>query len=112
MPAESLNGNNQLTEEEYKQLCLKVRHHQASKNKGKKRSKPLLKPIGTTVAVTKTLSVAQNPVDWDELATGALFSLEPAGVVLYSKAGASRAICLSNQATMSVSGGACYRVFL
>jgi hypothetical protein len=105
-------SNQNLSEEEYRQLCKRVRQHQLQKGKGKKRQKPILKPIGNTVSVEKKFVVSQNPCDWDDLTNGTPFALDPNGVLIYTKAGASRALCLNTMSTLPVSGGSCYRIFL
>jgi len=111
MAEEKLNVPTSLSEEDYKKLCKQVRQYQLQKGK-KKKSKPILKPVGNTVAVDKKFVIQQNPVDWDELPTGAPFSLDPNGVLLYTKAGSSRALCLNTMSTLPVGGASVYRVFL
>jgi hypothetical protein len=101
-----------LTEEDYKQLCKQVRQYQLKNGKGKKKSKPILKPIGQTVSIDKKIIVQQSPVDWDSLENGSPFALDPNGVLLYTKAGASRALCLNTMSTLPVGGASVYRVFL
>jgi hypothetical protein len=111
MAEEKLNVSTGLSEEDYKKLCKQVRQYQLQKGK-KKKSKPILKPVGNTVAVDKKFVIQQNPVDWDELPAGAPFSLDPNGVLLYTKAGSSRALCLNTMSTLPVGGASVYRVFL
>ncbi len=106
------NPSQNLTEEEYKLLCKRVRQHQLRNGKGRKKSKPILKPIGQTVSVDKKFIVQQNPVDWDDLQNGAPFALDPNGVLLYTKAGGSRALCLNTMSPIPVGGASVYRVFL
>jgi len=101
-----------LTDDEYKVLCKRVRQHQLAKGKGRKKAKPILKPIGQTVAIDKKFVIQQNPVDWDTIPTGCPFSLDPNGVLLYTKAGTSRALCLNTMSTIPVGGASVYRVFL
>lgn len=101
-----------LTEEEYKRLCKQVRHHQLAKGKGKKRSKPILKPIGNTITIDKKIIVQQNPCDWDDIQNGSPFALDANGVLIYTKAGSSRALCLNTMSTIPVGGASVFRVFL
>jgi hypothetical protein len=101
-----------LSEEEYKQLCKRVRQYQLAKGKGRKKAKPILKPIGQTVSIDKKVIIQQNPVDWDTLENGSPFALDPNGVLIYTKAGASRALCLNTMSTLPVGGASVYRVFL
>lgn len=113
MADETLAAKNQnLTEEEYKQLCKRVRQYQLQKGKGRKKNKPILKPIGQTIAVDKKIIVQQSPVDWDTVENGSPFALDPNGVLIYTKAGASRALCLNTMSTLPVGGASVYRVFL
>jgi hypothetical protein len=106
-------GTNQnLSEQEYRELCKRVRQYQLKNGKGRKKTKPILKPIGQTVTVDKKFIVQQNPVDWDDIVNGSPFALDPNGVLLYTKAGASRALCLNTMSTIPVGGASVYRVFL
>jgi len=106
------NPSQNLSAEEYKVLCKRVRQYQLNNGKGRKKTKPILKPIGQTITVDKKFIVQQNPVDWDDLQNGAPFALDPNGVLLYTKAGASRALCLNTMSTIPVGGASVYRVFL
>ena len=113
MPDTTAPGASQnLTEQEYRELCKSVRQYQLKNGKGRKKTKPILKPIGQTVTIDKKFIVQQNPVDWDDLQNGAPFALDPNGVLLYTKAGASRALCLNTMSTVPVGGASVYRVFL
>lgn len=113
--SEVLNGSkttaNQLTEQQYRELCKQVKHYQMSNGK-KKRSKPLLKPIGDINIVDLKVKVQKSPVDWDDIKIGMPFSLDPSGTVLYTKTGKERAICLNTMSPVPVGGASVYRVFL
>lgn len=102
----------QLSDSEYRKLCKQVRQYQIANSKQRKRSKPILKPIGQTATVNKALTIQQNPCDWDDLLTGSPFALDPNGVLLYTKCGSSRALCLNTMTTLPVGGASIYRVFL
>lgn len=101
-----------LTEEQYRDLCKKVRQHQLKNGKAKKKAKPILKPIGNTISIDKKLTVQQAPVDWDDLQTGSPFALDPNASLIYTKCSASRALCLNTMTAMSVGGASVYRIFL
>jgi hypothetical protein len=101
-----------LTEEQYKQLCKQVRQHQLAKNKGKKRAKPILKPIGDINVIDVKAKVQKSPVDWDDIKNGMPFALDPNGTLLYTKAGANKAFCLNTMSPIPVGGASVYRVFL
>jgi translation elongation factor EF-Tu-like GTPase len=110
-----LNGSqlkaSELSEEQYRQLCKQVKQYQI-KNGKKKRSKPLLKPIGDINIIDLKVKVQKSPVDWDDIKTGMPFSLDPTGTVLYTKTGKERAICLNTMSPVPVGGASVYRVFL
>lgn len=113
MPAEALGATAQdLTEEQYRQLCKQVRQYQLTKGKAKKKPKPILKPIGSTISIEKKLTVQQTPVDWDDLQTGSPFALDPNASLIYTKAAAGRALCLNTMSTIPVGGASVYRIFL
>lgn len=111
----TLNGGksaaSQITEQQYRELCKQVKHYQMSIGK-KRRSKPLLKPIGDINIVDLKVKVQKSPVDWDDLRIGMPFSLDPSGIVLYTKTGKERAICINTMSPVPVGGASVYRVFL
>lgn len=107
----SQNGVTDLSESEYRVLCKKVRQYQL-KNGKKKRSKPLLKPIGDVNTIELKVKVQKSPVDWDDLRNGMPFSLDSEGTVVYTKTGKERAICLNTMSPVPVGGASVYRVFL
>jgi hypothetical protein len=113
MPDNNVTTDSQnLSENEYCQLCKRVRQYQLTKGKGRKKTKPILKPIGQTVVIEKKVIVQQNPCDWDDIQNGTPFSLDASGTLIYTKAGASRALCLNTMSTIPVGGASVYRVFL
>jgi hypothetical protein len=109
------NGNqakpSELSEQQYRDLCKQVKQYQI-KNAKKKRSKPLLKPIGDINIVDLKVKVQKSPVDWDDIKGGMPFSLDSTGTVLYTKTGKERAICLNTMSPVPVGGASVYRVFL
>lgn len=111
----TLNGSqmkgNELSEQQYRELCKQVKAYQL-KNGKKKRSKPLLKPIGDINIIDLKIKVQKSPVDWDDIKNGMPFSLDPSGTVLYTKTGKERAICLNTMSPVPVGGASVYRVFL
>ena len=110
-----LNGNQtrptDLSEQQYRELCKQVKQYQI-KNAKKKRSKPLLKPIGDINIVDLKVKVQKSPCDWDDIKTGMPFALDATGTVLYTKTGKERAICLNTMSPVPVGGASVYRVFL
>jgi hypothetical protein len=109
--ASDLLPNTPITEDDYKRLCKQVKQYQLAKGAKKKKSKPILKPIGNTTIVKKELVVQQTPVDWDEVSVGTPFALDSNGTLVYTKAGASRALCLNTMSTVPVGGANVYRIF-
>jgi hypothetical protein len=111
----TLNGSQskatELSEQQYRELCKQVKRYQIANGK-KKRSKPLLKPIGDINIIDLKVKVQKSPVDWDDIKTGMPFSLDPTGTVLYTKTGKERAICLNTMSPVPVGGASVYRVFL
>ena len=111
----TLNGSQpkatELSEEQYRQLCKQVKQYQL-KNGKKRRSKPLLKPIGDINSIDLKVKVQKSPVDWDDIKIGMPFALDPTGTVLYTKTGKERAICLNTMSPVPVGGASVYRVFL
>lgn len=103
--------NQEISEAQYRDLCKQVRHYQLKKG-AKKRAKPILKPIGSTITISKNLTIQQQPVDWDDITTGTPFALDPNGTLVYTKCGSSRALCLNTMTSMSVGGASVYRIFL
>jgi len=101
----------ELSEEQYRQLCKQVKQYQL-KNGKKRRSKPLLKPIGDINSIDLKVKVQKSPVDWDDIKIGMPFALDPTGTVLYTKTGKERAICLNTMSPVPVGGASVYRVFL
>lgn len=113
MATDTMGTNGQfLSDEQYKAACKQVRQYQLAKGKGRKRTRPILKPIGQTVVVEKKLIVQQNPCDWDDIGNGTPFALDPNGVLIYTKSGANRALCLNTMTPVPVGGASVYRVFL
>lgn len=108
----SPTNSQNLSEQEYKELCKRVRQYQLKNGKGRKKAKPILKPIGNTVTVDKKFIVQQNPVDWDDITIGTPFALDPNGTLIYTKANNGKALCLNTMSPIPVGGASVYRVFL
>lgn len=106
------NSTSNLSETEYKALCKQVRQHQLANSKGRKRSKPILKPIGDVTAIDLKIKVQKSPCDWDDIKSGTPFSLDSSGTLIYTKSGVNRALCLNTMSTIPVGGASVYRVFL
>jgi len=101
-----------MTEERAKALHAELNRFYRQRNGGKRKSKPLLKPIGDINAVDKKLMIQKSPIDWDALKNGMPFALDYEGTLIYTKTGKERAICLNTMSSVPVSGASVYRVFL
>lgn len=110
-PNGSQTKGSTLSEQQYRELCKQVKQFQMQ-NARKRRSKPLLKPIGDINIVDLKLKVQKSPCDWDDLKTGMPFALDATGTVLYTKVGKERAICLNTMSPVPVGGASVYRAFL
>jgi ribosomal protein L29 len=110
MASVSQTNDREMTEQEYKALCKRLRQHQL-KNR-KKKAVPVLKPLGNTKTVQRNLLIAENPVDWQSLPSKATFSRDEGGHILYVKSGESRAINLNTMKSEPISGAAVYQVWL
>ena len=109
------NGNQKgatpLSPEQYKELCKQVKHYQLANGK-KRKSKPILKPIGDINVIELKAKVQKSPVDWDDIKNGMPFALDADGTLIYTKIGKERAICLNTMSPVPVGGASVYRVFL
>ncbi len=101
-----------LSKEQAKAIHAQLNRFYKKETSSKKKQKPLLKPIGDINVETKQLKIQKSPVDFDDLKTGMLFSLDPTGTVLYAKSGKERALCLNTMSPVPVGGASVYRVFL
>jgi hypothetical protein len=101
-----------LTPEEAKALHTKLNKFYRQQRGDKKRAKPVLKPIGDVDQLQRNLVIQKSPTDWDDIPNGALFAVDPAGSLLFTKVSASRALCLNFMKTQPVGGASCYRIFV
>lgn len=101
-----------LTPEEAKALHAKLNQFYRKRRGDKKKAKPVLKPIGDVDQLQRNLVIQKAPTDWDDIPNGALFAVDPAGSLLFTKVSASRALCLNFMKTQPVGGASCYRIFV
>ncbi len=101
-----------LTEEQARALHAKLNRFYRQRNGGKRKNKPLLKPIGDITVIDQKIKIQKSPIDWDDIKNGMPFAIDPSGTVLYTKTGKERAICLNTMSSVPVSGASVYRVFL
>ena len=101
-----------LTPEEAKALHTKLNKFYRQQRGNKERARPVLKPIGDVNQLQRNLVIQKSPTDWDDIPNGALFAVDPAGSLLFTKVSASRALCLNFMKTQPVGGASCYRIFV
>lgn len=100
-----------LSEEEYKKLCKQVRHYQLQKRGNKRKSKPVLRPIGKTNIIQRSITVEETPTDWESIEEE-IFSLDINATQLFMKTGKEKARNLITGKPVPVGGASVYRVFL
>jgi hypothetical protein len=108
----SVPSVSELTPEKAKALHTQLNKFYRQRSGEKKKSKPLLKPIGDINLIDLKLKIQKSPMDFDDLKNGMPFALDPLGTVLFTKTGRERAICLNTMQPQSVGGASVYRVFL
>lgn len=101
-----------LTPEQAKALHTKLNRFYRTQKGGKTKAKPVLKPIGDVDQLQRNLVIQKSPTDWDSIPNGALFAVDPAGSLLFTKVSTSRALCLNFMKTQPVGGASCYRIFV
>jgi hypothetical protein len=101
-----------LTPEQAKALHTKLNRFYRTQKGDKKRARPVLKPIGDVDQLQRNLVIQKSPTDWDSIPNGALFAVDPAGSLLFTKVSTSRALCLNFMKTQPVGGASCYRIFV
>jgi hypothetical protein len=101
-----------LSSEEAKALHTKLNNFYRQRRGDKKRARPVLKPIGDVNQLQRNLVIQKSPTDWDDIPNGALFAVDPAGSLLFTKVSTSRALCLNFMKTQPVGGASCYRIFV
>lgn len=101
-----------LTPEQAKALHGKLNRFYRTQKGDKRKQKPVLKPIGDVDSLQRTLVIQKAPTDWDSIPNGALFAVDPAGSLLFTKVSTSRALCLNFMKTQPVGGASCYRIFV
>lgn len=101
-----------LTPEEAKELHTKLNRYYRKRKQGKRKARPVLRPIGDVETIQKNLTIQKSPTDWDDMPNGSLFAVDTAGSLLFTKISNSRALCLNFMKTQPVGGASCYRIFV
>lgn len=104
------DGN--LTPEQYKELCKRIRQHQLQNGAKKRKPKPILNTLGEleTLAIKAKAQKAQT--DWEVLKNGMPFVTDITATLVYVKTSKQRAFCLNTMQSVPVAGGMVHRVFL
>lgn len=105
------SGAVEMSPEEYKELCKRLRQYQIKKG-SKRKSAPVMKSLGNTLTVKREFLLSEAPIDWDELTIGSVFARDTKGYVLYVKSGKNQARCLNTGKPERVGGASIHRVFL
>lgn len=105
------NSSQNLSEDEYRKLCKQVRQYQLAKKAGKKKAKPVLRPVGKVNVITRNITVEETPTDW-EVITEEIFTLDINATQIFIKTAKERARNLVTGKSIPVGGASVYRVFL
>ena len=98
--------------EQAKAVHTKLNQYYRKRKQGKRKARPVLRPIGDVETIQKNLTIQKSPTDWDALPNGSLFAVDTAGSLLFTKVSNSRALCLNFMKTQPVGGASCYRIFV
>lgn len=101
-----------LTLEEAKALHAKLNRFYRQRREGQKKQTPVLKDLGNVTPLKPNMVIQENPTDWDNVPNGALFAVDKAGSLLFTKVSKTRALCLNFMKTQPVAGASCYRIFI
>ena len=112
MTINSKTSDETMTPEEAKELHTKLNRYYRQRKQGKRKARPVLRPIGDVSTIQKTLTIQKSPTDWDSLPNGSLFAVDTAGSLIFTKISNSRALCLNFMKTQPVGGASCYRIFV
>lgn len=100
-----------MSEQEYKELCKKLRHVQMARGK-KRKSKGVLRSPGTLKDITFNGRIAESSTDWEALETGIVFSTDTSGAQLFIKSGKYQCRNLRTGKGRSLEGASVYVVYL
>lgn len=101
----------QMTEEQYRDLCKKLRREQMARAK-KRKSRGILKSAGSLRELNIPGRIAESPIDWESVETGQTFSTDAQGVELYMKTGAYQCRNMRTRKGRSLEGASVYVVYL
>lgn len=100
-----------MSEQEYRELCKKLRHAQMAKAK-KRKSRGVLRSPGTLKEVTFTGRISESSTDWEAVDTGAVFSTDVSGAQLFLKTGKYQCRNLRTGKGRSLEGASVYVIYL
>jgi hypothetical protein len=100
-----------MSEQEYRELCKKLRHAQMAKAK-KRKSRGVLRSAGTLKEVTFTGRIAESSTDWEAVDTGTVFSTDVSGAQLFLKTGKFQCRNLRTGKGRSLEGASVYVIYL
>lgn len=100
-----------LSEQEYRELCKRVRQEQMLRSK-KRKSRGVLRSAGTLKDFNIAAKVSESSTDWESLETGTVFSTDNQGVQLFVKSGRYQCRNLRTGKGRSLEGASVYVVYL
>lgn len=100
-----------MTDEEYRELCKKLRREQMARGK-KRKSRGVLRSAGSLKDITIAAKVSESSTDWESLETGTVFSTDNLGVQLFVKSGRYQCRNLRTGKGRSLEGASVFVVYL
>lgn len=104
-------ADTQMSEQEYRELCKKLRREQMARG-GKRKSKPPLRSIGEVVQKPGVFKIQKIQTDWEMLPNGTPFATDLEATLIFIKTGRERAFCFNTMQSLPVASALVHRVFL
>jgi hypothetical protein len=105
------SGASELTPEQYKELCRKVKQYQVANSTKKRKPKPIINTLGELEALAIKAKAQKSQTEWDMLKNGMPFITDITATLIYVKTGKERAMCLNTMQSIPIAGGMVHRVF-
>lgn len=106
-----LTDDKPMSDQEYKELCKKLRREQMARGK-KRKSRGVLRSAGSLKDITIAAKVSESSTDWEALETGTVFSTDALGVQLFVKSGRYQCRNLRTGKGRSLEGASVFVVYL
>jgi hypothetical protein len=108
----SKSADSQMSEQEYRELCKKLRREQMARKGGKRKSKPPLRAIGEVVSKPGNFRIQKMQTDWDALPNYTPFTTDLEATEIFIKIGRERAASFNTMRPFPVASGLVHRVFI